>query len=264
MIKANRCMMVCALMVCLKISVSADMIELVCYEGFDYSAGVSLTGQTGGDGWNGGWNSGYGGDLGILSPGYTYPDLAVQGNAAQFATGGAPGISEANRSLKAQNEGVVFVQCLFQSGSSGIGSGTPQLRLSLSGAGWTGGLGGNDGSVYVSILDSSVNPAGVSTAPLTDLNLLIYKIDYDAGESYLWTNPDLAGFDYLNPSTPDATASIAPQFDNVAIYFRSGASIDEIAVMNIVPEPGTLMFVTAGLLGLGLWRCKRKGPFNKE
>ncbi|MDD2236333.1 MAG: PEP-CTERM sorting domain-containing protein [Kiritimatiellae bacterium] len=250
-------------MVCTGFSVYGAMIVPVGYEGFDYDEGGYLGGQTGGTGWSGGWSANYSGELQFFSPGYTYPNLSVRGNAAQFGTGGAHGISEATRSLEVQNEGVVYIQCLFKSGVSGIGAGTPQLRLSLSGTGWTGGLGGNDWSTCVSILDSGMQPSGVSTAPLTDLNLLVYKIDYDAGESYLWTNPDLAVFDYLNPvEEPDATAAFAPAFDTLSIYFRDGASIDELSIMAVVsvPEPGTVALLAAGLFGLWVCRWKRRKP----
>ena len=220
----------------------------VCSEHFDYADGALLGGQNGGHGWAGAWNATYSGELQMTTPGYTYPGLDAAGNAAKFGTGGAQGISEAARQLELQSSGVVYVQCLFNAGSSSIGGGTPQLRLAKSGFGWTGGLGGNNGSSFVSILNAQENPVGVSTAPLNALNLLVYRIDYAAGTSALWVNPDLSSFDYANPSTPaDATAALAPIFDTLAIYFRNGASIDEITVMSD-RIPGVFAYVNESLM----------------
>ena len=223
-------------------------ILTVCSEHFDYADGAMLGGQSGGHGWAGAWNATYSGKLQLTTPGYTYPGLDASGNAAKFGTGGAQGISEAARQLELQSSGVVYVQCLFNAGTSSIGGGTPQLRLAKSGFGWTGGLGGNDGSSFVSILNAQENPVGVSTAPLNALNLLVYRIDYAAGTSALWVNPDLSSFDYANPSTPgDATAALAPVFDTLAIYFRDGASIDEITVMSD-RIPGVFAYVNESLM----------------
>lgn len=233
---------------------SAANPQTIAYEGFDYSTGSYLSGQSGGTGWTSNWSATYSGDLQMATPGYTYTGLSVVGGYAKYGTPGAQSISEGSRSLARQSSGIIYVQCLFKSTDVG-GGGTPELRL-RDGGNWSGGLGANESLIdntHVSILNSSLNPSdanAVSDALLSNLNLLVLQIDYNSNTSKLWTNPDLATFDYFNPATaPDATSNFAPAFDRVDIYFRSGASIDEIRIMSI-PEPATLALLCAGAFAI--------------
>jgi hypothetical protein len=183
--------------------------------------------------------------------------LTTSGGSAVWTSGGV-GISEDSRSLSLQNSGSVYLQFLCQFGSSS-GLGTPTIRL-LDDGNVTGGFGGNGGSFggVMSILDTSLQPASdgssSSSASLSGLNLVVALFDYQNNTTEMWVNPDLSTFDYLNPSSPDATADFAPTFDSLAMYTRSPGSVDEIQIMS-VPEPAAF-----SLLGLGvvLWKLRKR------
>jgi hypothetical protein len=101
-------------------------------------------------------------------------------------------------------------------------------------------------STVMSILDATLSPASDSSsssnALLSALNLTIGRIDYTNNLTTMWLNPNLATFDYLNPPSPDAEyAGLAPAFNSMSIYSRSG-SFDEITVLAI-PEPSSIAFV---------------------
>lgn len=229
-------------------------------ESFDYSAGT-LAGNNGGTGWTSAWahNYGSGSSLNVSSSGLSYSGLTVTGGSAVWGSGGN-GISEGTRSLSRMDSGVVYLQFLSQFGSTS-GGGTPNIRLYDSGA-LTGGVGGNGGSYgsYMSILDTSLSPASdgssSSSASLSAENFTVVRIDYVNTDTKMWVNPDLATFDYSNPTSPDATyTGLAPAFDTIAIYSRSPATIDEIRVLTAVPEPEETAFLSASLLlmaGLGI------------
>ncbi len=226
-------------------------VVLVAHDSFDYSSGT-LTGNNGGTGWTSAWSHAYtfGGPFAVGSTGLTYPGLSTSGGSMTWAYGGN-GISENNRTLSLVNSGVAYIQFIGQFGSSS-GGGTPNLRL-YAGGSQTGAIGGNGGTYnqFVSILDASLNPASngssSSSALLSDLNLVVVRIDYTAQSTSLYVNPNLATFNYLNPGTPAATyAGLAPAFDQVALYSRSPASFDELSIMTVaVPEP-TLTGCVAG------------------
>lgn len=197
-------------------------LTTIAYEGFNYGGG-SLAGQNGGTGWASSWVNDYwpGTSMVVSGTAMTYPGLTTSGGSAVWTSGGV-GISEDLRSLSLQNSGSIYLQFLCQFGSSS-GGGTPNIRL-FDGGNMTGGFGGNGGSV-MSILDTSLQPASggssSSSASLSSLNLVVALIDYQNSTTRMWVNPDLSTFDYLNPSSPDATANFAPTFDALAIYTRN-------------------------------------------
>lgn len=234
----------------------------IAYEGFSYDAGT-LAGQNGGTGWTGSWINDYGSgtSFNVSATGMTYPGLTTSGGRMVWASGGN-GISEDSRSLALLNSGVVYLQFLSQFGSSS-GGGTPNIRLYQLGN-LTGGIGGN-GGIYganMSILDTSLQPAtdgtSSSSALLSDLNLVIVRIDHDANNTAMWVNPDLTTFDYQNPSGANASyAGLAPAFDSIGIYSRSPGAVDELTVLVPVPEPASCALLLMGI-GLVCYRWRRK------
>ncbi len=235
------------LVMCLVSSRSHAQLNLLAYDGFDYVTGA-LNGKNGGTGWSDAWTWTYGSgsSLSFGATGLTYSGLTTTGGSATWASGGN-GISEASRSLSSPvNSGVIYVEFLGQFGSSS-GGGTPNIRLTLSGS-LTGGIGGNGGTHggVVSILGSDLNPASngssSTSASLSSRNLIVTRIDFDANTTSIWTNPNLAAFNYANPGTPDAIyTGLAPAFDTVQLITRSPGTFDELAVYSYsaVPEPST-------------------------
>jgi hypothetical protein len=233
-------------------------LTTIAYEGFNYSGG-SLAGQNGGAGWASPWVNDYwpGTSMAVSGTDMTYPGLTTSGGSAVWTSGGV-GISEDLRSLSLQNSGSIYLQFLCQFDSSS-GAGTPNIRL-FDGGNMMGGFGGNGGTYgnVMSILDTTLQPASdgssSSSASLSDLNLVVALFDYQDDTTWMWVNPDLSTFDYLNPSSPDATANFAPAFDGIAIYTRDPGNVDEIKIMS-APEPASF-----SLLGLGiiLWKLRKR------
>jgi hypothetical protein len=233
-------------------------LTTIAYDGFNYSAG-SLSGQNGGTGWASPWVNDYGPGTSMVVSGtdMTYSGLTTSGGSAVWTSGGV-GISEDSRSLSLQNSGSVYLQFLCQFGPSS-GLGTPTIRL-LDDGNLTGGFGANGGTFggVMSILDPTLQPASdgssSSSASLSGLNLVVALFDYQDNTTEMWVNPDLSTFDYLNPSSPDATADFAPTFDNIAVYTREPGSVDEIQIMS-VPEPAAFSFLG---LGVVLWKLRKR------
>lgn len=250
----------------------SGIVTTVAYDGFAYTAGASLVGQAGGNGWSGAWfrDYGSGGNFTTDASGLAYSGLSTTGGKVVWAPGGN-GIDGDGRSLPLVNSGVVYLQFLCQFGTQ-TGGGTPNIRLSASGS-LTGGIGGNGGTYgpKVSILDATLNPksdgTSSSAANLSGLNLVVVQIDYQGDTTSMWVNPNLASFDYLNPPAPDAIyPGLAPAFDKIAIYSRSPANVDELRVMRIQPTVPTLsrpaliaLALALALVGLATLRRHRPG-----
>jgi hypothetical protein len=247
---------------------SPAQMTTVAYDGFNYAAG-SLAGQNGGTGWTSSWINDYtsGASFQVSLNGMSYSGLATSGGSLAWESGGN-GISEDNRSLPRMDSGVVYLQFLGEFASNS-GGGTPNIRLLNSGS-LTGGFGGNGGThgSVMSILDTSLQPAAngasSSPAPLSSLNLVIARIDYQNDVTTMWVNPNLSTFDYLNPSNPNAIyAGLAPAFDSISIYSRSPADVDEIAVM-VVPEPTSTSLLLAGAGAMLFYGWRRRGARVRE
>jgi hypothetical protein len=243
------------------LSVFADFVT-IAYDGFNYSSGTSLTTLNGGTGWDTAWYRSYtfGGDFNIGNSGYTYTGLATEGNRIVWGSGGSTGISEADRRLPRQDTGVIYLQ-FMSSFESSAGGGTPTLRLydynSSSGIStFNGGFGANNGGSYsgvMSILGSDMQPMGdgssSTAASLNTINLVVVRIDYDNPFTEMWVNPDLATFDYNDPPASQAYYNnFAPVFNQVAVYCRTPANLDELRILQQVPEPTTLSLIFVGLL----------------
>lgn len=220
--------------------------NLVAYEGFNYSSGSSLLNASGGSGWSTGWSKSYMDRyLKTATTGFTYTGLTTTGLKAEFSStcnGTCNDIASLGRSFPLQNEGVVYFQfiSIFEASPGG---GTPTIRF-FDGATQTGGIGSSSGS-NMSILAASLANLSSSSASLSAQNLVVVRIDYNLNKTEMWINPNLATFDYSNPTSPSASATgFAPTMDRLDIFIRSG-SIDEITVFSKTSAPTGISGVTA-------------------
>ena len=205
----------------------------MAYEGFDYPA-RTLTGLNGGTGWAGAWTgSDY--PFAVNATGLVYPGLSTVGGKAVWAF--SPTLNAtSNRCIPLQDSGVVYLQFLSIFSSS-HGGGTPNIRLSAGGL-TTAAVGNNDNRPNMALLSNSLNELAVTSSPLTQLNLTIVRIDHDADVTSIWTNPDLAAFDYLNPPPAAATANrFSPEFECMELITRNSGDFDEIKVMRVASAP---------------------------
>lgn len=237
---------------------------IIAQDNFNYGNG-SLSGQNGGTGWNSSWVNDYtsGDTLNTSSTGLTYTGLTAGGSAVWNGASGN-GISEDSRYLPFQDSGQVYIQFLCQFGSSS-GGGTPNLRFTDSLTNLCFGLGGNGGvyGSHISILDSTLTAAsnGSSTATnslLSNVNLVLARVDYSDDTISLWVDPNLASFNYITPSTPDASLfDTNLDFNNITIVTRSPGTISDLQIFT-VPEPTTLSLFGTGALLASLWRLRTR------
>lgn len=221
----------------LKAQTTPAGFNLVAYEGFNYSSGSSLLNANGGSGWSTNWIKTYDNKyLKTSTTGFTYSGLTTTGLKAEFddtCYGTCTTVIAAlKRSFPLQNQGVVYFQFIsvFEATASG---GTPTIRF-FDGATQTGGIGSSSGS-NMSILAASLANLSSSSGSLSAQNLVVVRIDYNLNKTEMWINPDLSTFNYLNPTSPSATATgFAPAMDRFDIFIRSG-SIDEITIFKQIP-----------------------------
>lgn len=208
----------------------------VAYEGFDYTSGSSLLNANGGSGWTTAWLKNYKDrHLKTGTTGLTYTGLTSTGLKADFdsnCTGDCNQIAALKRTFPLNDDGVVYLQFISVLEATG-GGGTPTLRM-FNGSTQTFGIGANSGS-YLQILNSSLSGLATTTAPLSNQNFVVLRIDYTNNKTEMWVNPNLSTFDYSNPTSPNASVSdFAPLFNQMHIFIRSG-SIDEISVFYKAP-----------------------------
>ena len=211
--------------------------QLIAYEGFDYSNGTNISNQGGGSGWSSNWAANYYGNssMYVYSSGYSYSGLTTNGNRLEWGGSGQYQPHAVKRSVTSPNSGIVYFQFIsdFRSTSGG---GTDNIRFYKGGA-LQGGVGGNGSPHTINILDSGLSNGISSGSAIGDQSLVVMRINYDSNTTELWVNPNLSSFDYVNPGSADAQAAYDIEFDQIELVFRSGASIDEISVFNLIPLP---------------------------
>jgi len=220
-------------------------LETIAYDGFSYGAGT-IANRTGGTGWSNAWagdpHAGWQ-DFVTDQSGLTYAGLPTDDSAIRAAATGGNN-SDTWRILDdSVDSGVVYFQFLstFQTNHGG---GTPNIRL-FYGPSQTGGIGNNGfAPSNMALMDAALNPIAISTAPLTQLNLTVLRIDYSQNKTSMWLNPNMATFDYANPPADDTYVNgFAPPIDQVYLISRYGSDaakdkFDEIRIMRLVaPSP---------------------------
>lgn len=254
LLKLSLCMAACGVSIWAH---AAPVTTVIAQDSFAYANDITIVGQSGGTGWSSAWLSASPSfnDFSTNSVGLSVPGVTGSGGKLVFKAQGTQ-INDAARSLPLQNSGVVFIQFLSQFGTQS-GGGTPNMRLTLSGA-LTGGVGNNGacGSPVYAILDAALATiaASCSAVSLSTLSAVVLRIDYTANNTRMWVLSDLTGFDYLNPPAPSAEyTGQAPAFDRIDLYSRSPASMDELRVFRVssatpaLPIPSTSHMVLAAM-----------------
>lgn len=245
----------------------ASHAALLVYEGFNYTAGSTVTGQTGGSGnWNGAWagSSSY-----IVStPGLTYTGLSTSGNAAFDNTGPFQSNLRAYTGVNGSDGSVLWMSAL-------VNAATLNNDLRLYGLADNGVLGGDGGAgIYIGggIVNTRIG-FGSGTSSLTytlgTTFLVVAKYEFSdtagADKITLWVNPSLA----TTPTTGGASQSgnfSASWVTSPMMGFRGGnnwtGTVDEIRLGTtfadvVVPEPGAFSLACLGGLGL-LLRSRRR------
>ncbi len=260
---------------------------LSAYEGFDYptttvvgtDAGTSSL--AGGIGWSGGWyqaaatNNGV--TLKVVTPGLTYQDLIVTGNA--FNGGGSPNLNGPHLNmfralssavdLSAGDVWLSFIGLDHQPGGRifalSIYNGTTTSGLDI---GHTTDPNNLDWGLTTGGVNATYQPSGVLAT--TEAFLLV---NISGGVASLWVNPDLslgeAGLGAANASI--AMSETFTSFDNIRLFggglnattsngygeglfdeIRIGTSFADVAP---IPEPNSMALLAVGLAG---WMVNRR------
>lgn len=207
----------------------------LAYDGFDYTAGSSLTGKTAPAGFSAAYAE-IGAGITVATPGLAYTGLPVSGNRLNLSGVNA----SVAGSLASSPETVgttIYFSYLMQ-----IGSGTGNAGISLYQGGtetlYTGNR--NDGGTNYFGMDPKGGTAVNSTALSSNLSLLVYRVDFAASSATirLYVNPTSS----TEPGIPSAivTKNTALTYDRIRIIsngdtgsideFRLGQSFGDVAI----------------------------------
>jgi hypothetical protein len=238
---------------------NADVLSV--YDGFNYTPGLSLNGQSGGFGWSGAWFTPGGLDATVDSSSLTPGSLGVSGGAVS------------TQGFQPPNQGS-SVATWIRDLATPLGANGTTAYLSFllqpdAGAGFYGGL--NFGGVFVGLsgnqsfygLEGPANDLSLSSVPAVQGQpvLLVLQVNFFAGDDQLslYVNP-IAGDP--QPAVPNAvkTNLDVGAVDSVTINNYGGFAVDEVRIGDsfaavtptpAVPEPrsGVLLgFMSAALL----------------
>ena len=192
-------------------------LDPLSYEGFDYAAGVDLSGQNGGFGWITEWGGNSGG---VTVPGNTPGDTAQEGsltyvdaNGNQLVTtgnsalySGETGTSQPFRDFALTGEGrgldgtTTWISLLIQRDGATVDAANPYPRGAniafFDGGSERFGIGNPSGSPdnFIAITHGgSTGDRRPSSTPFNELSFAVLRIDHLAGNdnAYLFINPPL-------------------------------------------------------------------------
>jgi hypothetical protein len=245
---------------------NADVLD--AYEGFNYTAGLSINGLNGGSGWSGGWVTPGGLDATVAGNSLTSDALAVSGGALSTA-----GFQPPNKGSSV----ATWIRTLQTPlGADGTTAYLSFLLQPDGGAGFYGGL--NFGGVFVGLsgnqsfygLEGSTNDISLSTVPAVQDKpvLLVLQADFMAGDDRLslYVNPVSGG---PQPAVPDVlkTDLDVGAVDSITVNNYGGFTIDEIRIGNsfasvtptsTVPEPRSGALVAVMFAALLVIAARRK------
>ena len=216
------------------------------YEPFDYSpVGSTLVGNSGAAGTSGAWAENANANA-YITNGLSYSGLATAGNAAYMDAGAGDSIMDITHTVPGWGSGVKFIAWLYRETAYGG-------HAYISGGGSYPGACGHAWSTTWGINN---NGYGVSySAEIT--YLLVAKVDWSAGVTYLWVDPASLA---VEPSTNDCVALKAEtQSGTQTLWvntYNTDGTWDEIRIgdsyqdVTGIPEPALSIIALLGLIAL--------------
>ena len=236
-------------------SASGALAELIVYEGFDYPAGGTIGGRTGGTGWDQAWTGGQT----VVSGGLDYSGLGVSGNMAR-ANGQGGGAFRAMPSGFNALNGTVWISFLGQGVSEPRWSGISTFNGSRESL-FMGSPSYQPSSPHKwgmrpyntmgdPVLSTDPQLSAINTA---DKVFFLVRIINGAVTAQLtvWLNPALGGTPDDAGAFFDKTVGRIP-FDRIRLGgVDDGVThYDEIRIgrlyADVIPEPATLLLVGLG------------------
>lgn len=207
----------------------------LAYDGFDYTAGSSLTGKTAPTGFSSAYAE-IGAGITVAAPGLVYTGLPVSGNRLNLSGVNASVAGSLASSPETVGTTIYFsylMQVGFGAGNAGISlyqGGTETL--------YTGNR--NDSGTNYFGIDPKGGTAVNSTSLSSDLSLLVFRVDFSASSATirLYVNPTSS----TEPGIPSATVTknAALTYDRIRIVsngntgsideFRLGQTFGDVAV----------------------------------
>jgi len=246
----------------------------VAYEGFDYTSGANLWGQSGGTGWTGSWRGRNVGTTGatpfVSSTGLTYTDLngnILTTSGLSAAVNNTGGTEIGFRDLASGRTTETWISLLIDPGSSGNfigitlynGSDDNVAPYSIVGVDQRSTTIGD--ALRLTALGNTARPdfdPADDTSVFTVLHLVPGGSTNGTGLIEVYYNPLLnsvptSPFDFIDvPTTAFDRFRIAATVPSVGLYdeIRVGDTFADVAPFTAVPEPSTCTLITTGLLGL--------------
>lgn len=252
---------------------------LLVYEGFDYTTGTNIAGQSGGEGvWGEAWRSTDGGIPTAQSPGLDYESLPVVGNRAELTSNGSNSIFRGftENTVIGGAEGEIWVSFIGRVDAS-------------TGVGYIGFYRGGDTSGFRSFLLGSFSGSNHFWGALADSPsggkveatevggqtqvFLVARFDYTTSGQLdaidLWLDPVLGSASALgSPLASIGSADLGTKdysFDRIRLFGtqNSGTQLDEFRVGTTfesvaIPEPAAIAVIFGcGALLFCLYRRRR-------
>ena len=215
--------------------------ELIAYDGFDYPAGTSLTGQTGPLGFSAPYTAAASGST-VSSPGFGYTDLPVTGGKVAL-TGSTNSGTFGMLTNSPETAGTtIYMSYLMQltadAGYAGVSlfDGTTETLFT----------GNRNSGANVFGIEAKVGTSASSTASSASLSLVVYRIDFTAtgAKIRLYVNPTSG----VEPATADAEVDRTSPLTYDRIRIQSSGTTGFVDELRIGETFADVAPVTSGII----------------